>query len=265
MINPNVSAAVRPAGFPRHLGINSHLEEIISYWGPLNADRSFIPPAVNFIFLLFTNRCGSNYFSQALSSTGYFNEGGEFFNSETILYHAKQNNLRSLHEYLSFLSGLVARNGWLVTKLAPENIELLTEAGILEAVLKRSRFILLERQDRLAQAISREIASQNLQWTSEQDSRVSQEQLVYTRERVNLQLISILRANGFLYKFLAANRISPLHFAYEALTARPREHIDEVVRWLGYPGLRFNPAQVRLRRQASTVNDAWRRRYLDGY
>jgi LPS sulfotransferase NodH len=264
LVNQKINAAAKLLKLPQRLDVNSHLIELISGLGPLKTESGFIPPDLNFLFILFTNRCGSNYFSQAISSTGYFNEAGEFFNSSTILSHTRANNLQSLHEYFCFLPHLVALNGWLVAKLAPENIEILTEAGILEAVLERSRFILLERQDRLGQAISRTIASQNLQWTSEHDSRIPQGRLVYCRDRIDQESGTIGRANGFLYRFLASNRISPLHFAYEALTARPEQHVDEVARWLGYPRLRLDPTRIRLRRQAGAVNDAWRKRYLKG-
>jgi LPS sulfotransferase NodH len=194
----------------------------MSELGPSVPDPSFKPPDLDFLFLLFTNRCGSNYLAQALASTGRFNEAGEFFNADVITFHAKQRGLRSFQEYFTLLPHLVASNGRLVAKLGPENIDILHEAGILRAVQSRSRFILLERQDRLGQAISRLIASQDLRWTSEHACLIPQADLVYARVRIDEELRLIEQANQYLYHFLSASRIAPLHFAYEALIEAPQ-------------------------------------------
>ena len=249
---------------PFFLANNPHRAQLAAELGPSRPDRAFVPPDLEFLFILFTNRCGSNYLAQALASTGRFNEAGEFFNADVITVHARRNGLRSVQEYFRFLPRLVASNGWLVAKLGPENIDILDEAGILQAVHGRSRFILLERQDRLGQAISRVIASQDLRWTSEHDRLVPEADLIYARARIDEELARSEQGNGYLYRFLSASRIAPLHFAYEALADRPQEHLDEVARWLGLPGLNLDPARIRITRQAGITSDIWRGRYLAG-
>ena len=246
------------------LADNPHRAQLEAGFGPSVPDPAFVPPDLDFLFLLFTNRCGSNYLAQALASSGWFNEAGEFFNADVIMLHSRQNGLRSVQEYFGFLPHLVAANGWLVAKLGPENIDVLDEAGILQAVHARSRFILLERQDRLGQAISRVIASQDLRWTSEHARQVSEADLIYSRVRIDEELARIEQGNGFLYRFLSTSGIAPLHFAYEALTERPQAHLDEVAQWLGVPGLGFDPARIRISRQAGPTSAVWRRRYLAG-
>ena len=246
------------------LADNPHRAHLEAEFGLSVPDPAFVPPDLDFLFLLFTNRCGSNYLAQALASTGRFNEAGEFFNADVITFHAKRNGLRSMHEYFSFLPHLVASNGWLVAKLGPENIDVLEEAGILATILGRSRFILLERQERLGQAISRVIASQDLRWTTEHARLVPERELRYSRARIEEELARIERGNGLLYRFLSVSRIAPLHFAYEAFTDSPQAHLDAVAQWLGLPTLVFDPGRVRTGRQSGAVNEAWRRRYLAG-
>jgi LPS sulfotransferase NodH len=248
---------------PLSLG-NPHRDRLIAAFGPLRPDPGPVPTDLDFLFLLFTNRCGSNFLAQVLASTGRFNEAGEFFNADTVLSHADRNGLTSLPAYFGFVSRLVARGNRMTAKLGIEHIALLSEAGILDAILPRSRFILLERQDRLAQAISRLIAAQTLQWTSEQPRRVSDDRLVYARSRIEEEISRVELGNNLLRRFLTAAGVAPLHFAYEALVARPQSHLDEVAAWLPLPGLRFDPGRIRITRQANAVNVAWQQGYLAG-
>ena len=219
---------------------------------------------MNYVFLLFTNRCGSNFLAQILASTAQFNEAGEFFNAETILSHARERRLASVQDYFSVLPTLVPHRGWLATKLACDNLSMLVETGIIDAVADRSHFILLERQDLVAQAISRVIASQNLCWTSEQERSVPDECLIYSRSLIEDQIHQIRQENGYLCRFLASRSIQPLHFAYEALVKRPQDHIDQIAKRLQIPRLEVNPSLVRISCQANAVNRAWRKRYDEG-
>lgn len=246
---------------PPALG-NPHRDQIEAAFGPLLPDPGFTPPNCDYLFLLFTNRCGSNFLAHALASTGRFNEAGEYFNADTVLGHAHDQGLTSLHAYFSFLVALVARDGRMTAKLGVEHLALLAGAGILHAILPRSRFILLERQDRLAQAISRVIAAQTLQWTSEHARRLADDRLVYDRVAIAEELRRIELGNGLLYRFLAAAGARPLHFAYEALATDPQAHLDKVAAWLNLPPLRFDPSRVRISRQAGPVNAAWTERYV---
>lgn len=46
-------------------------------------------PALRFVFLCFTNRCGSNYLAELLASTGALNPAEEVFNGDTIAEHVR--------------------------------------------------------------------------------------------------------------------------------------------------------------------------------
>jgi LPS sulfotransferase NodH len=243
---------------------NPHLNEVTAAFGPLQPPAQFVPPNVDFLVLLFTNRCGSNFLAQVLASTQIFNEAGEFFNGDTIVSHLRANGLRSVAEYVRLLPDLVGRRDRIAVKLGVEHLDLLNRAGLLAALLPRMRFILLERQDRLGQAISRAIAAQNLRWTSEQPGRMEDDQLVYDRGWIDRQMDLVATGNRLLFHFIRDARLAPLHFLYEKLVADPQAHLDQVAAWLPLPGLRMNPDLIRLRPQANEVNAAWRARYLAG-
>lgn len=256
---PLAHGEILPASFA-----NPHRERLVEAFGPLRPDPKFKPPDIDFLFILFTNRCGSNFLAHALASTGSFNEAGEFFNADTVLSHASANDLPSLPAYFCFVSNMVAHGQRMTAKLGIEHVAILAEAGILDAILGRSRFILIERRDKLAQGISRVVASQNLQWTSEQAKAIPNSRLVYSRSRIDEEIQRVDAGNGLLYRFLATARAAPRHFSYEALVTRTQSHLDEVAAWLDLQPLQFDPGRVRISPQSSPLKEVWRRRYLAG-
>lgn len=228
-------------------------------------------PATGLLLLCFTNRCGSGYLAGLLGTTGAINEAGEFFNADTVLEHSRRHGLASLRAYLALLPRLAGapaaphgQGGWLAAKAGIDQLMMLTDSGILDEMHGRLRFVLLERRDRLGQAVSRCIAAQNGRWTSAQAARVADHALVYDRGCIEAELARIALANAAFYSFFAANGLAPLHLAHEDVLADPAGEVARVSALLGIPAARPDPARVALRRQAGLVNAEWRTRYLAG-
>jgi LPS sulfotransferase NodH len=240
-----------------------HREPLARLFGP-NPPACAIDPALKFLFICFTNRCGSNYLAHLIASTGVLNVAEEAFNESTVRDHAEREGLRSLHDYVNFLGRRLNMSGWLTAKVGIEQLLLLTEAGILDAIIARTKFILIERQDQVAQAVSRLVAVQNQQWTSEQASAMPDDQLVYARDRLDRQCAAIAFHNAAFYRFFASNGIVPKHVAYEALLQSPQQHLSDIGAWLGFDQLIGDPKALRIRRQESAVKLAWAARYRAG-
>ncbi|HQT47743.1 MAG TPA: hypothetical protein PLY97_11020, partial [Acidocella sp.] len=47
---------------------NPHLSSVIEYFGDFTPEPANIPDTINFIFLCYTNRSGSNYLASLLAS-----------------------------------------------------------------------------------------------------------------------------------------------------------------------------------------------------
>ena len=127
------------------------------------------PPAdlglsTRFVFVCFTNRCGSAYLGDVLSSTGFFGQPFETLNAGNVLDYCREHDLRSFREYFERIVIRDVRNETYIVKTAPEQIFLLSETGILDQVIERSSFLFMNRVDKLAQAISLAIAVQNNRW-----------------------------------------------------------------------------------------------------
>jgi trehalose 2-sulfotransferase len=221
-------------------------------------------PALRFVFLCFTNRCGSNYLAELLASTGALNRAEEVFNGETITEHVRAQALASLSAYLDFLCRRLALGGRLLAKIGLEQLVMLTEAGLLDQIGHRAQFLLIERQDKLAQAISLLVAIQTQQWTSRHSRRMGDEALVYDRRILTEQQDLIAQQNFAFYRFFASNGIAPKHIAYEALEAAPEAMVADIGDWLGVPGLVADPAALPITRQESPIKAAWRARYESG-
>jgi LPS sulfotransferase NodH len=226
-------------------------------FGPIRPVPGWVAPDVDVLFLCFTNRSGSNYLAHLLAGTGAFNEAGEFFNAATVLEHAAPRGLASLPAYFSLLPDLVQHPGRLAMKAAADQLVMLADAGILAALGQRAHYLLLERQDRLGQAISRVIAAQTGRWTTAH-APTALAAPRYDRAAIVAELAKIEHGNAALYLFFAANRMAPIHTTYESVLRAPQGAIDRVSEAMGLAGLRADPALVPIGRQADGVNAAWR-------
>jgi trehalose 2-sulfotransferase len=240
-----------------------HRVVLTQAFGHLRPDPGWAPPDLDVLLLCFTNRCGSNYLAHLLASTGAFNEAGEFFNAPTVLEHSVPRGLRSLQTYFSVLSTLVQHRGRIAAKAGIDQLLMLADSEILDALGGRVTYLMMERQDRLGQAISRVIASQNGRWTTAHASDVPDSALLYDRAAIDTELAGIAYDNEQFSQFFAANGIWPVHVTYEALLSDAESTVNAVATKMGLAGLCPRPETVAIHRQANAINAAWRRVYLE--
>jgi hypothetical protein len=107
---------------------------------PIGWDDAVLPE-VQFLFLCFTNRCGSNYLAEALASDGCLNVAGEYFNADTM--RDEPFGAVNFGDYVRGLTIQEGKNGYLVTKVAITQLKMLAVFDILPAILPKSRFILI--------------------------------------------------------------------------------------------------------------------------
>jgi len=221
-----------------------------------------LPPALRFVFTCFTNRGGSAYLGDLLGSTGFFGPAYEAFNAGDVLACCQEHGLRSFRQYFEHVVRRDAWNDTYSAKLAPEQIVLLAESGILDQIIGRSDFLFLNRVDKLAQAISRTIAEQNNRWAWDSPIGLPDDKLSYSSERIAQHLRDITLLNLSFEQFFGLNGIVPIAVEHERLVSAPRQELDEIARRLELPGLKMDPGRLRYRRQANEINQAWRSRFL---
>jgi LPS sulfotransferase NodH len=151
-----------------------------------------------------------------------------------------------------------------VSKVAVEQLAILTQIGWLDEILPRSHFVLIERADQLAQAISLAIAEQNDRWSVDQMARVSDERLRYDRAAIARALGYVIDQAALMRWFFGVNGLVPISVNFERLARDPQRGVDEIAQAAGLDKLVVNMGLVRTKRQSGPVNAEWRARYLSG-
>ena len=245
--------------------VNPHLANLRSFFGRVVAPPPPYLDNVQVLFVCYTNRSGSNFLCEALSSTGFYNVAEELLNWPALVSAAVKLRAHSLDELLELLIRPQIRDGRYVVKVSCAHIEVLVKSGLMAAVLPNAKFVHVERADRLAQAISFEIAAQTSAWTSLMtQKRDPKTQLVYSRKQLGMLVRAFADQNRLLDVFFGLNGITPAHVLYEKLIADPQRQVSAVGHMVGLPDLAMDRSEMRLERQATSINKEWRARFLAG-
>ena len=79
---------------------NPNRDRIIEHFYGASQVTCEMPSGIRFLFLCFTNRCGSTYLADLLTSTGVFGRIFESLNASEVLRVSAEHNLTSLQRYL---------------------------------------------------------------------------------------------------------------------------------------------------------------------
>jgi LPS sulfotransferase NodH len=247
--------------FP-HFPKNHHVKKASQHFGSLEGAAVPVPAGTKFVLICYTNRCGSNYLADIIASSGVFNIAGEDLNYENIVQGAKKFGSKSFQAYFAALVERRRKAGHYFLKVAPAHLELLGKSGVLAQILSDTKFVLIERADKLGQAISFAIATQTQKWTSLQPANISEAEASFTPTVIDDAIVSFSEAHMMFYQFFGRNGIVPANVFYEHLVEDPDQCLQAIGKSIGLAGLRHVPGRVRLERQAGPVSEEWRAKYL---
>jgi LPS sulfotransferase NodH len=243
---------------------NLQIAKLTKHFGHIAAADAALPKGLRFVFLCFTQRCGSTYLAQLIGSGGQYNVPREYLNHEHVIARSAKRNLTSFADYFSDLARADAKQGRIFIKVTPLHLGLLQEAGLLGRIVGCSDFVLIERGDKLAQAISFAIARETGKYTSNMQSRKSEADLVYQREAITKLLNSLVDSYKQFDMFFGLNGIVPVNIVYEQLVANPMAALKLISDRLGIAEFTIKEGKVRNARQAGDTNAAWRTLFLRG-
>ena len=241
---------------------NEHLRHIEQHFGPLRREPADYPVDVTCVFLCFINRSGSNYLAELLASSYQYNRAGEVLNHPLVLEVSKGRGLARFQDFFAHVVTRQQQSGHFFVKTAIQHLEILTRAGVLDQIADRSRFIMLERNDVLGQAISFALAFATRAFSSEVEGSANPEDIVYSRETIDRYLETIAMSREQFAMFFGRNGIVPVRVMYEQLIADPEGDVTRLACELGLSDFCLDMSNVRLQRQSGPVNEEWRRRYL---
>jgi LPS sulfotransferase NodH len=241
---------------------NPHLRALERHFPTLTVAPGDLPAGVRFVFLCYTNRCGSNHLADMLHSDGRLNRAAEVFNADQVLASARVFGQVRFGEHVRLQALRWSNTGLFLVKAAVPHIELLGRAGVLDLVAGSARYIHATRADRLAQAVSHDIAIQTGQWTSLETARAAPPS--YDRARLDGIIASIAHEEALFERFFATNAIVPVRVTYEDFIADPHPAMEAIGAAIGLAGLRAVPAAMQFARQSGPLNAAWHARYRAG-
>jgi LPS sulfotransferase NodH len=132
---------------------------------------------------------------------------------------------------------------------------------VLDEIVDKSNFVMVERSDKLAQSISLSIANQTGKWASFSATR-SDADPKYQFGSILGILQSIIRQNAYFDEFFAINGLYPISIIYEQFTETPEIYASYIAGRLGLKQFEMQRAKVRTEKQAGPTNQIWRQKFL---
>jgi LPS sulfotransferase NodH len=214
------------------------------------------------IFICFTNRSGSSFLCEALSSSGDLPHAKEHFNHRTVAgILEREQEIRTFPDYCRWLIEQHAMNGNFSVKTSAKQLFLLCRSGMIPAVFTNNRFIFIRRRDLLAQAISLADAQRSGAWKGAPNPD-DQARDINVKELV-LKTSGLATSNALFDAFFALNDVHPFTIYYEDLVADPEGTIASISAWLERPRLRFAAENVTVSKHDERRKSEWRKTFLE--
>ena len=251
-----VAGETRPEEHPQAVTAKS-----LDFPGPVQLRKCYIVAS--------TPRCGSTFLSSLLWQTGVLGAPSEYWNCrksgarKTIgIRMMERLEATSGADYLTkLLACRTSKNGIFGVKVHFFDFQEVLRGfpGVL-GLLAPVTFISIERQDRLAQAVSLARSLQTGAWTAGRNQK--RPAIVYDRELISRCLSSLETQRAGWLQWFEANRIDPHAVTYEELAADPAGVVSGIVGLLGVQNDEPHEVQVRtVHRQSDGTNTEWAARF----
>lgn len=219
-----------------------------------------------------TPRTGSNWLCEVLAATGqagigHVNRAGLFIGYGPAIADQYPENIER------YFSDSTTPNGVCGTKsdwsYLHDHIERYLPAGALDAIMGRfTHFILLQRRDFFAQAVSLYIASQSGVYTSvsrNQPDKGDPTKITFDGDAITKNVTRVLTENLEWRAYFRRRNIQPLELFYEDMAADMPGTIQQVFEFLGVPPPDYIPAEVTLKRQVNPLKEQFIEKMCAGY
>lgn len=243
---------------------NVHQEELTAYFKDLKLPADAQPLGGPVCIMLFTNRSGSNVLGEYLRATHQFSGFVEALNYRRVIKYSQQNDLRSFFDYLTWQVLRLSEGDKVVgIKASVDQAEMLHQCNAIPCYFDNVHWVVVQRGDTLAQAISFSIAAQTRQWTSS-DAAASADP-VYNYEDIRRRVEMLCDEQARLNAFCAMRGISPIRATYEEFTADSKGSVRGIAGQMGIDSLVFDESILTLRPQSAGRNEEFRARFIEDY
>jgi LPS sulfotransferase NodH len=233
----------------------------------MSADPSFVENCTRRYVICATPRTGSTLLASGLAATGVAGQPDEFLNKKFLEPYAQRLGPSpvSPEEYWRFFEArCTTSNGVFGASIHIRQLtEVATTTREQAAVLRRfDRFVCISRQNKIAQAVSWEKASQTDAYSSKMQKEMGApvSPPAYDVARIAGRLFAILQGEQQWEKIFQRLGCSPYRVVYEDLVADYAGTIRLTLQALDLPAP-DGDLRPQLERQADAINDEWIARF----
>ena len=189
-------------------------------------------PVRQFYVICSTPRCGSSLLARELWGSGACGAPHEYFNFFSVLLrYSARLGTASLHDYVRRVVALrTGPNGVFGFKAHLEHFLFFNALTGLAPQFQPMKYIVIDREDPVAQAVSLVMARHTGQWIAGQPAR---EAPAYDRQVIAEALKELEEAGRSWRILLGQTGVEPLRVSYRALCAEPAATVAEVIEFLG--------------------------------
>lgn len=246
--------------------ISPHEKELREYFARFDVPAGTAPLGQPFCIMLFTNRSGSSLVSEHMRSTPQFTGFGEPLNYRWVIDCCEREGLTSFADYLRFetdrlylrkpgaLQGMKASFGQAM---------MLMRSGAIPGFFDDVRWVVIQRDDLLSQAVSFAIADQTRQWHSFDNAAPVEP--VYDYEDIRRRLQGFAHSYMAINTFCASFDIHPYRIIYDEFARDPQAGARNLAAYLGVDEVTIDADRLQMERQRNRFSALFRRQFISDY
>ena len=246
--------------------VTPHEEVLREYFAEFEFPADTQPLDRPVCIMLFTNRSGSSLVSEHMRATPLFTGFGEPLNSRWVIDRCEREGLKTFPEYLRFEARrlLTEKPGAVLgMKASYGQAMMLMRSGAVPEFFNDVRWVVIQRDDLLSQAVSFSIADQTKQWHSFDDGE--QDAPVYAYEDIKRRLQGFSHAYMAINSFCAVFDIHPYRITYDDFARDPAAGARQLAAYLGVDDVAIDPGRLQMERQRDRFSAQFRQRFIADY
>jgi len=208
--------------------------------------------------ILGARRSGSSHLCALIASTGLLGYPDEYLHPERYEPGDSETAHAQLMAWSDMVEAATSANGVTAFKIFYGHLDR-PKMGFFRDRIAELEFVLLDRTDRLGQAISLARALQTSSWSAHQ---LEQSDPRYDRQLIADCLKEIGNAMGGWEEFLQSLGRIPLRITYEELVQDPRGTVQAIASHIGVKCAELPPMRSGKRIQRDALNEEWREQFL---
>ncbi|MER8491190.1 Stf0 family sulfotransferase [Mesorhizobium australicum] len=215
------------------------------------------------VAILTEGRSGSNWLGSLTNATGLMGRSEEWLDPAYLRFKPRS--------YDALEKAVIAKgstdNGRFAIKLFPRHLIWCRETFGMDILFQiRSihglQFIVLERRDRIQQAISFYRARMSGVWTSRHEGKVKPRAVHYNFADISQAYFQIDRSYAFWKSYLQLSGLDFRHFVYEDLQQDPKPYLKAMADFMGVQ-VPEDVAKSKFTIQRDNVTEAWMVRFRE--